>query len=39
MTSNNYSNSVNYTFTQKQIPRQTEKFNFLSANNVSVYHV
>jgi len=31
--------SVNHTFTQKQIPRQNEKFNFFSANNVSVYHV
>jgi len=31
--------SVNYIFMQKQIPRRNEKFNFLSANIVSVYNV
>jgi len=28
---------VKWTATQKQIPRQNEKFNLLSANKVSLY--
>jgi len=37
MTSNNLHRVL--TFTQKQIPRQNEKFNLISANIVSVQHV